>query len=126
MALQRARGRCAEIGIDAALHDAEQGVAGRAAEMRRATARAQRIDNCMDARASSGVAGKRRAFVQHHGDGGVQQMLDLDRACRRQTMGATVEMRLEGDAVGVELAQLGQRHDLEAAGIGQDRAEASP
>ena len=32
-----------------------------------------------------------------------------------------VEMRLERDAVRVELTQLRQRHDLEAAGIGQDR-----
>ena len=32
-----------------------------------------------------------------------------------------VDMRAEGDALLVELAQLRQRHDLEAAGIGQDR-----
>jgi hypothetical protein len=30
-------------------------------------------------------------------------------------------MRLEGDALGVHGAQLGQRHHLKAAGIGQDR-----
>ena len=35
---------------------------------------------------------------------------------------AAVEMRLERHAVRIELAQLRQRHDLEAAGIGQDRA----
>lgn len=34
---------------------------------------------------------------------------------------AAVDMRFEGDALFVELAQPGERHDLEAAGIGQDR-----
>ena len=41
-------------------------------------------------------------------------------------MRRAVEMRAERHAVLVELAQLGQRHHLEAAGIGQDRAAASP
>ncbi len=36
--------------------------------------------------------------------------------------GAAVEVRAEGDAVLVQLAQRGQRHDLEAAAVGQDRA----
>jgi len=31
-------------------------------------------------------------------------------------------MRAEGDAGFVQLAQFGERHDLEAAGIGEDRA----
>ena len=36
-------------------------------------------------------------------------------------MGRAVDMRLEGDARLVDLAQLRQRHDLEAAGVGEDR-----
>ncbi len=36
-------------------------------------------------------------------------------------MSAAVDMRLERDAGLVELAQFGQRHDLEAARIGEDR-----
>ena len=36
-------------------------------------------------------------------------------------MARAVDMRLEGHAALVELAQLGERHDLEAAGIGEDR-----
>ena len=37
------------------------------------------------------------------------------------SMHRAVEMRAEGHAVLVDLAQLGERHHLEAAGIGQDR-----
>ncbi len=66
--------------------------------------------------------GKRRAFIEHHLDVGTEQALHLDGALRRQRHAGAVEMGLEGDAVFVELSQLGQRHDLIAAGIGEDRA----
>ncbi len=36
-------------------------------------------------------------------------------------MPGAVDVRLKGDAVLIELTQLGQRHDLETAGIRQDR-----
>jgi hypothetical protein len=49
-------------------------------------------------------------------------VLDFDRALRREAMGGAVDMRLEGDAVRVELPQGGERHDLEAAAVGEDRA----
>ena len=62
-----------------------------------------------------------RAFVERHRDVGAEQALDRDRALRGQQMGAAVEMRAEGDAVLADLAQFGERHDLEPAGIGQDR-----
>jgi hypothetical protein len=48
-------------------------------------------------------------------------LLDLDGALRRQAW-AAVEVRAEGDAILGDLAQLLQRHDLEAAGIGEDRS----
>ncbi len=63
-----------------------------------------------------------RALVERHGDRRVEQMLDLDRARRRQAMRRAVQMRSERHPVGVELPKFGQRHDLEAAGIRQDRA----
>ena len=43
-------------------------------------------------------------------------------ALRRQVVALAVEVRVEGDAVLGHLPQVGQRHDLEPAGIGQDRA----
>ena len=111
----------AQRGIDAALHDAEQAVARPLGE---------------GALAAFGPfhrqphrgGGRRlldrpaRAFVERHGDVGVQELLDLDRALRRQPMLRAVDRRAEGDAVGVELAQFLERHHLEAARIGQDRA----
>jgi hypothetical protein len=61
------------------------------------------------------------ALVELHLDVAVEKVLDLDRALRRQRMRGTVDMGAEGDARLVELAKVGERHDLEAAGIGQDR-----
>ncbi len=61
------------------------------------------------------------AFVQHHGDVGIQLTLDLDRALRGQVVHGAVDVRAEGDARFRDLAQFRQRHYLEAAGIGQDR-----
>ena len=66
-----------------------------------------------------------QAFVELHGDVGAEQALDLDRALGRQLDHGAVEMGAEGDALVLDLAQLRQRHDLEAAGIGQDRRAAS-
>ncbi len=47
--------------------------------------------------------------------------LNLDGALGRQFDGRAVEMRAEDDAALLDLAQSGERHDLEAAGIGEDR-----
>ena len=49
-------------------------------------------------------------------------MLDLDAALRRQHVAAAVEMGAELHALLADLAQLRQAHDLEAAGIREDRA----
>ena len=119
---QRVRRGGAQRGINAALHDAEQGRspgAGTNACLRQRRPAHGQLHR--GARLGLG-GGERRALVQRHGDGGVEQMLDLHGAGRGQAMGGAVEMRLERHPVGVQLAQLGQRHDLEAAGIGQDRA----
>ena len=50
--------------------------------------------------------------------------ISIARSGVSSTHGA-VEMRAEGDAVFVELAQLRKRHHLEAAGVGEDRTAAS-
>ena len=66
-------------------------------------------------------AGQADAFVELHLDVGAEQPLDLHRAFGRQLMSRAVDMRLENDAALVELAQLGEAHHLEPAGIGEDR-----
>jgi hypothetical protein len=58
------------------------------------------------------------AFVELHADIGIEQRLYLQRALRRQRVCRPVDMRLKGDAAFIQLAKLGQRHHLEAAGVG--------
>jgi len=110
----------AQVGIDAALGDAKQAVAGAGDERRlRAHRPAHR-----QAHAVLGLLLGRReggAFVEGHGDVGIQPVLDLHRPFGAQMVARPVMVRLEGDAGFVELAQLGKAHHLEAAGIGQDR-----
>ncbi len=65
---------------------------------------------------------ERGTFIQNHLDVGAEQALDLHRALGREEFLVPVDMRGEPHAFLGDLAQLGERHDLEAAGIGQDRA----
>ncbi len=64
---------------------------------------------------------ERGAFVKRHGDGRSQQMLDFHRPFRRQGKFAPVDMAFERNTIFGNLAQLGQRHHLIPAAIGQDR-----
>jgi hypothetical protein len=57
-----------------------------------------------------------------HGDVGAKQPLHLDSAFRRKRHAVAVDMRAEGYSLFGDLAQLRERHDLEAAGVGQHRA----
>ena len=65
------------------------------------------------------------AFVELHLDVRPEQTLNLDRTFGRHHVGRAVDMRLEGHAGFVDLAEGRERHHLEAAGIGQDRDTAS-
>ena len=65
--------------------------------------------------------GQLHAFVELHLDVRAQQALDLHGPLGGQHMARAVDMGLEGDAILIELAQLGQRHHLKPAGIRQDR-----
>ena len=82
---------------------------------------AQRIESASDFSISASRRGKGGAFVQHHLDVGAQQALDFHRAFGREKFLRAVDMRLEAHALFGDLAQLRQRHHLEAAGIGEDR-----
>ena len=50
-----------------------------------------------------------------------QKALNFDRPLWRQIMGRAVNMRLKGNALFGQFAQLGERHHLKAAGVGEDR-----
>ena len=104
----------------AALHDAEQRPPRLVAERDAAAlGPAQRQAHGVLDRLVGG--GQPHAFVELHLDVGAQKTLDFDGALGRQHMGRAVDVRLEGDAGLVDFAQLRQRHDLEAAGVGEDR-----
>ena len=61
------------------------------------------------------------AFVELHLDVGAEQSLDFHGALGCQHMLRPVDVRLEGDAAFIQLAQFRERHDLKAAAIGEDR-----
>src|SRR5215471_1954575 len=63
-----------------------------------------------------------QAFIELHGDIGAEQTLDLDYPLRRKLDDGAIDMRTEGHAFVLDLAQLRQRHDLKSAGVGQNRA----
>ena len=60
-------------------------------------------------------------LVERDGDIGAECLLHRNRQLGREAVVRAIEVALERDAVIVDLAQLTQRHDLEAAGVGQDR-----
>ena len=117
---QRLGARAAQRRACAALDDAEERMAGLRAERDLASLRpAQRKPH-----GALDLGLRRRqlhTFVELHLDVGAEQALDLHRALRRQMMPRAVDMGLKGHAAFVELAQLRERHDLKAAGIGEDR-----
>ena len=76
------------------------------------------IDGALDLLARGG---QRDAFVELHLDVGAEQALDFDGALGRQQVRGAVDVRLEGDALVGDLRELGEAHDLEAAGVGEDR-----
>ena len=63
---------------------------------------------------------KLQALVELHLDVGAEQPLDLHGAFRCQLVPLAVDMRLEDRALLGDLADLGERHDLEAARVGED------
>ncbi len=106
----------------AALHDAEQHGAGRRG-LERALASLAPAQRQLHRPLDVGLLRRQpHAFVHLHGDVASEQTLHLDRALRRQLDPGAVDMGAEGHRVLADLAQIGQRHHLEAAGIRQHRA----
>ena len=66
--------------------------------------------------------GKLHAHVEHHRDVDPERFFERKHGLGRESMHAAVDVRFERHAVFVELAALLQAEDLEAAGVGEDRA----
>ena len=107
--------------VVAALHDAEQGAARRRTLERALAALGPAQRQPHRAFHFGTRRGQLQAFVELHHDVGPEQILDFDRALRRERDHRAVDVRAERDAALVELAQLRQRHHLEPARVGQDR-----
>ena len=106
--------------MDAALEDAETGMARLPPEGgERALGPAQR--QAHGAGAFGFGMGKGQALVELHLDGRAEEMLNFHGALRRQLMTAAIDVRSKGDAALVDVPELGERHHLEAARVGQDR-----
>ena len=117
---QRQRRFGAQIRKHTALNDAELAVAGtspegRAAALGPAHGQAHRVGRGGFFHWPGG------AFVQSHRDRRIQIVLDRRRTLGCQPVLAAVDMGAEGDARLRHRAQAAERHDLEAATVGQDR-----
>ena len=104
----------------AALHDAENGLAGEA-RLRAAFRRpAERARDGFLRRLGGAVVG--RTFVKDHGDVRAEQPLDFHRFLRPEKKRRAIQVRTELDAVGGDFADFGQTENLEAAAVGQNGA----
>ena len=118
---ERGRGIAAQTREYGPLDDAEQPIAGAALE-RRPGARRPAHRTLHGGRRPRLVDRERGTFVERHRHGGVERALRLDARFRGQAKGAPVDMRTEGQPFLVETTQFGERHRLEAPGVGEDRA----
>ena len=66
--------------------------------------------------------GREDRLVEGDRDVRAERLLDRDGELRREPVGRAVEVAAERDAVLVDDPQVAERHDLEAARVGQDRA----
>ena len=108
----------AEAGIDTALDDAEDHLAGSAGLFAAFGGPAHSaLDRSTEFARSAGV---RWAIVEDHRDVGTEFALDLHGFPGAEKEKRAVEMRAEFDAVGFDFADGGKAEDLEAAGVGED------
>ena len=115
----------AQVGIDAALDDREEGLGIaverlRLAEMLRETL--QPAFREVEALAGVGVVGvARAALVERHADVGTDDALRVHVVLRRELVPRAVDVAPEGAALRGELADGAQREHLEAAAVREDR-----
>ncbi len=108
-----------QAGIDSALDDPEHRLLGTRA---RALATLSPAEGSFHRgarrrRVARGVEGS--ALVEGHGDVGPEGLLDRDGALGSELAGPTVDGRVEGDPVLVELHSVAERGHLEAAAVGE-------
>src|SRR6202043_4267799 len=91
---------------------------------RKIIARAARPRKCSSGRFASARFRRRSfdAFVQHHDDIRAQSDLNFKGFLRREKMLGAVEVRAKRDAVVRNFAQIAEAENLEAAGVGENRA----
>ena len=117
---ERARRLLPQLRQDPALHNAEQRAAG-GGSLEGALASLGPAQRKQHRALNLGVGGGQlHAFVELHDDIGIEQPLDLNGALRGELKHRSVEVGAERDAALLDLAQVGERHDLEAPGVGQD------
>ena len=109
----------AQLGIDAALHDAEDRLVGPSARRERSLRPSMRALHRVRhlGRRQSGID----ELVERHRHVRAEQRLDLHRPLRREPLHRSVEVRGERHAVVVHAPQVGEAEHLEAAGVGEDR-----
>ena len=126
-------GFAAEMGIHAALDDAEEGLGlsaqlgvpgnlmGVGAEVSEGASGPEVCDaeGFAGAFFGGGIFG---ALVEGHADVGTEGELDVDGVFGGEEMAGAVEVRAEADAFVGEFAQAGEGEDLESAGVGEQGA----
>ena len=135
------RALAAQVGVHAALHDAEQNLAGVRRCLRVHAARCRQVSffllhrirvvpaaarplrralhRCGRALMIGGIFD---ALVEHHGDVRTQRLLNFNRFFRRKKMFRAVQMRAEDHAFVRDFSQIGETENLKAARIGEDRS----
>ena len=116
---ERLRALDAQILVKRALHNAEHGLILARVIFLAALRPAVRAEHGL--LRGLVVAGIRRAHVKRHGDVAAQRLLNGHAGLRTDEHLAAVEVAAEMHALFLDLAQAGEREDLESAGIGEDR-----
>jgi hypothetical protein len=111
----------AQVHVVAALHDAEQGTPRCCAFKRALAALGPGERKAHRALQLRPRVRQLDALVELHRNVRAKQRLDFDGSLGRQIHHRAIDVRAEDDALVGNLAKLRQRHDLEAAGVGQDR-----
>jgi len=108
-----------EVGVPAALADPEDRLAG---SHRDPPAARRPLERALDRlRRRLARRGRRRAHVERHRDVHAEVPLDLHRPLGGEEPLGAVQRRAEPDALVGERAMRGERVDLEAAAVGEDR-----
>ena len=123
---QSTRALATHVREDGALDDGEECLVVTVARLRGAVVREGTLGPADRPRVRPGRLGgvhrRRRQLVEHHHDVGADVALRVHDRLGREKQRVAVEVALEADAVLGDLADVGEREHLEAAGVGQNGA----